>query len=73
MSTITQWQKFTRGSDAGMVRPSLFTSSAFEGTSGSWQMMTTDCVPCGRSDHARCGLRFCDIFTRAAGSGAQNA
>ena len=39
MSTSTQWQKFTRGSDAGMVRPSLFTSSAFDGTSGSWQMM----------------------------------
>jgi hypothetical protein len=73
MSISTQWQKLTRGSEAGMVRPSLLTSSAFEGTSGSWQMITTDWLPAGSSDQASCGLRFWPSLTRLAASGMQNA
>src|SRR3954452_19805707 len=56
-----------------MVRPSLFTSSPFDGTSGSWQISTNDRVPEGRSRQEKSGLRFAESFTCDVASGAQNA
>jgi hypothetical protein len=55
-STMTQWKKSTRGSEAGTVRPSWLTSSPRLGTSGSQQISTSDFVPAGSSDQARWGL-----------------
>jgi len=42
MSTSVQWKKSTRGSEAGTLRPSLLTSVPSDGTSGSWQISTSD-------------------------------
>src|SRR5438045_7966154 len=72
-STSTQWKKSTRASDAGTVRPSLFTSSPLLGTSGSWQTSAKDCVPIGTSNHASCGLRFFESVACVFASGAQKA
>src|SRR5690349_10833301 len=56
MSTSTQWKKSTRGRLAGTVRPSLFTSSPRLGTSGSWQIKTSDFADDGTPLHSSCGL-----------------
>src|SRR6266540_1031150 len=72
-STSTQWKKSTRGSVAGTVRPSLFTSSPRDGTSGSWQISASDFVPAGTSLQRRSGFIFSDSLTCVAGSSAQNA
>jgi hypothetical protein len=68
-STSTQWKKSTRGSSAGTSRPGWLTSSPLLGTSKSWQISTTLCVPTGRSDQARCGLRLSLKVARPAPSG----
>src|SRR5512134_934822 len=62
-----------RGSCAEMVRPSLLTSSGLLGTSGSWQISTSDLAFVGTSCHCRWGLRFFESVTCDLGSGAQNA
>ena len=71
-STRTQWKKSTRGSDAGIVRPSLFTSSPRLGTSGSWQMIANDFVPMGTLRHESCGFWFFESVTRLLGSGVRS-
>src|ERR1700674_396785 len=72
-STSTQWKKSTRGSVAGTVLPSLFTSSPRDGTSGSWQISASDFVPAGTSLQRRSGFMFSASLTCVAGSGTQNA
>ena len=72
-STSTQWKKSTRGSDAGTTRPSWFTSSPRDGTSGSWHRSASERVPGGTSRHAKSGLRLADSLTCATGSMTANA
>src|SRR5687767_899955 len=72
-SISTQWKKSTRGSDAGTTRPSLFTSSPFDGTSGSWHRSANDSVPVGASLQAKSGFVFVDRATCEAASGLQKA
>src|SRR5262249_31000600 len=72
-STNTQWKKSTRARDAGTVRPSLFTSSPRDGTSGSWQINTRDFVPAGNPLQAKSGLRLRESLTCATGSIAPKA
>src|SRR5437762_499746 len=57
-STSTQWKKSTRARSAGTSRSGLLTSSPRLGTSKSWQISASDCVPAGTSLHAKCGFRL---------------
>ena len=56
-----------------MLRPSRFTSSPFEGTSGSWHNKTNERVPTGTSFQAKSGFRFSESDTRVLGSTFPNA